>query len=111
MLVAVGVGAAMSVVSEVLLARLTGADAAVVRALAPKSATTPIALGIAEKVGAAAEHPTLDHDLHPNPEQPSLDEARRLLAAAQRFRRTVTRYKNAVIDSLVPLSDHDVDPF
>jgi predicted murein hydrolase (TIGR00659 family) len=54
-LVAVGVGAATSVVSAVLLARLTGADAAVVRALAPKSATTPIALGIAEKIGAAPE--------------------------------------------------------
>jgi hypothetical protein len=58
-----------------------------------------------------AEHPTLDHDLRPDPEPPSLREARRLLAAAQRFRRTVTRYKTAVIDSLVPLRDHDVGPF
>jgi predicted murein hydrolase (TIGR00659 family) len=54
-LVAVSVGAGTSVLLAVLLARYTGADAAVVRALAPKSATTPIALGIAEKVGASPE--------------------------------------------------------
>jgi predicted murein hydrolase (TIGR00659 family) len=54
-LVAVCAGAVTSVGSAVLLARFTGADAAVVRALAPKSATTPIALGIAEKIGGAPE--------------------------------------------------------
>jgi hypothetical protein len=58
-----------------------------------------------------AEHPTLDHDLRPDPEPPSLREARRLIAAARRFRCTVARYKSAVIDSLVPLRDHDDDPF
>jgi hypothetical protein len=58
-----------------------------------------------------AEHPTLDHDLRPDPEPPSLREARRLLAAAQRFRATVARYRNAVIDSLVPTRDPDADPF
>lgn len=54
-LAAVVLGALTSVVSAVLLARLTGADAALARALAPKSATTPIAMGIAEQVGAARE--------------------------------------------------------
>jgi hypothetical protein len=57
-----------------------------------------------------AEHPTLDHDLRLDPEPPSLREARRLLAAAQRFRRSVVRYRNTVIDSLVPRQD-DTDPF
>jgi hypothetical protein len=57
-----------------------------------------------------AEHPTLDHDLRHDPEPPSLREARRLLAAARRFRCTVVRYRNAVIESLVPLRDHS-DPF
>jgi putative effector of murein hydrolase len=54
-LFAVGAGAITSVVSAVCLARWTGADAALTRALALKSATTPIALGIAEKIGAAPE--------------------------------------------------------
>lgn len=54
-LVAIAVGAVTSVVSAVCLARWTGADAALARALAPKSATTPIALGIAEKIGAPPE--------------------------------------------------------
>lgn len=58
-----------------------------------------------------AEHPTLDHYLRLDPEPPSLREARRLIAAAQRFRCTVDRYRNAVIDGLVPLRDHDADPF
>lgn len=57
-----------------------------------------------------AEHPTLDHDLQPDPEPPSLREARRLLAAAHRFRCTIVRYRNAVIDGLVP-PRHDTDPF
>lgn len=57
-----------------------------------------------------AEHPTLNHDLRPDPEPPSLREARRLLAAAHRFRGVVARYRAAVLDSLVPLRD-DTDPF
>jgi hypothetical protein len=57
-----------------------------------------------------AEHPTLDHDLRPDPEPPSLREARRLIAAAHRFRCTILRYRNAVIDGLLPLRD-DTDPF
>lgn len=57
-----------------------------------------------------AEHPTLDHELRPDPEPPSLREARRLIAAAHRLRSTVARYRNAVIDSLVPLLDN-TDPF
>jgi hypothetical protein len=57
-----------------------------------------------------AEHPTLDHDLRADPELSSLREARRLIAAANRFRGTVARYREAVIRSLVPLRD-DTDPF
>ena len=57
-----------------------------------------------------AEHPTLGHDLRPDPEPPSLREARRLIAAAHRFRGTLTRYRGAVIDSLVA-PGHDADPF
>jgi hypothetical protein len=57
-----------------------------------------------------AEHPTLDHDLRPDPEPLSLREARRLIAAAHRLRCTVARYRNAVIDSLVPRRD-DNEPF
>jgi hypothetical protein len=56
------------------------------------------------------EHPTLGHDLQPDPEPPSLLEARRLLAAAHRFRCAVIRYRDTVVDSLVPLRD-DSDPF
>jgi hypothetical protein len=58
-----------------------------------------------------AEHPTLDHDLRSDPDPPTLREARRLIAAARRFRCTVARYRRAVIDSLAPLRDHDTDPF
>ena len=57
-----------------------------------------------------AEHPTLDHDLRPDPEPLSLREARRLIAAAHRLRCTVARYRNAVIDSLIPRPD-DNEPF
>lgn len=57
-----------------------------------------------------AEHPTLEHDLRPDPEPPSLREARRLIAAAHRLRCAVTRYRNAVIDCLVPRRD-DNEPF
>ena len=52
-----------------------------------------------------AEHPTLDHDLRPDPEPLSLREARRLIAAAHRLRCTVVNYRNAVLDSLVPRRD------
>ena len=61
-------------------------------------------------VALLAEHPTLDHELRPDPEPPSLREARRLIAAAQRFRSTIVRYRSAVIDSLAPARD-DTDPF
>ena len=57
-----------------------------------------------------AEHPTLDHDLRHDPEPPSLREARRLIAAAKRCRCIVARYRDAVIDSIVPSRD-DTDPF
>jgi hypothetical protein len=57
-----------------------------------------------------AEHPTLDHDLRHDPEPLSLREARRLIAAAHRLRCTVARYRNAVLDSLVPRRD-DNEPF
>lgn len=57
-----------------------------------------------------AEHPTLDHDLRPDPEPPSLREARRLLAAAHRLRATLDRYRTTVIDSIAPQPD-DSDPF
>jgi hypothetical protein len=81
-------------------------------AAAPELATLAL-LETALTVCAAAllaEHPTLDHELHPDPEPPSLREARRLIAAAHRFRGTVARYRSAVIDSLVPLRD-PTDPF
>lgn len=52
MLVALVVGSISAIVSAVLLARLVGLDATTVRALAPKSATAPIAMGTAEAVGA-----------------------------------------------------------
>lgn len=52
-----------------------------------------------------AEHPTLDHDLRPDPEPTSLREARRLIAAAHRFRCNIIRYRNAVVDSLIPPPD------
>ena len=58
-----------------------------------------------------AEHPTLGHHLRPDPEPPSLREARRLLAAVHRSRGTVARYRKAVLDGLVPLRDHDADLF
>ena len=57
-----------------------------------------------------AEHPTLGHDLRPHPEPPSLREARRLIAAAHRFRGTIARYRSAVTDSLVA-PHHDANPF
>jgi hypothetical protein len=58
-----------------------------------------------------AEHPTLGHDLRPDPEPPSLREARRLLAAAQRLLGTVARYRDAVVNSLIIKPHCDSDPF
>ena len=59
-----------------------------------------------------AEHPTLRHELRPDPEPPSLREARRLVAATHRFHRAIARYRNAVLDVLVPpADDHDSWPF
>jgi len=51
MAVAVPVGAAVSVVSVVLLARWTGADEVLVRTLSPKAATTPVSIALSETVG------------------------------------------------------------
>lgn len=52
MLAALVVGSVTAIVSAVLLARAFGLDAVTARALAPKSATTPIAMGTAEVIGA-----------------------------------------------------------
>ncbi len=52
MLAALVVGSVTAIVSAVLLARLFGLDRAAILALAPKSSTAAIAMGIAEKVGA-----------------------------------------------------------
>lgn len=51
LLVAVGVGAVVSVTSAVLLARVLGADEVLERTLAPKAATTPVAIALAEEFG------------------------------------------------------------
>ena len=48
---AVLAGSVVAAVSAMLLARLLGAPRAVVLSLAPKSVTTPIAMGIAEQIG------------------------------------------------------------
>lgn len=45
------VGSLTGILSAVLFARLFGADRALMATLAPKSVTTPIAMGIAEKTG------------------------------------------------------------
>jgi predicted murein hydrolase (TIGR00659 family) len=50
-LVSLGVGSVVGVVSAVGTALLLGASGAVVRSLAPRAVTTPIAIGIAERVG------------------------------------------------------------
>jgi predicted murein hydrolase (TIGR00659 family) len=52
MLAALAVGSLTAIASAVLLAQAFGLDAATVRALAPKSATAPIAMGTAETIGA-----------------------------------------------------------
>lgn len=50
-LAALLVGAVVAAVSAVELAALLGADRTVLLSLAPKSVTTPVAMGIAEKLG------------------------------------------------------------
>ena len=50
-LVSVAVGSVVGVVSAVGTAVMLGASAVVVRSLAPRAVTTPIAMGIAERVG------------------------------------------------------------
>lgn len=50
-LVSLAVGSIVGVVSAVGTAALLGASAVVVRSLAPRAVTTPIAIGIAERVG------------------------------------------------------------
>ncbi|RAI42492.1 LrgB family protein [Rhodoplanes roseus] len=52
MVTALVVGSVTAIVSAVVLARTLGLDASTARALAPKSATTPIAMGTAEAIGA-----------------------------------------------------------
>jgi putative effector of murein hydrolase len=47
-------GSLTAAVSAMLLARLFGAPRAIVLSLAPKSVTTPIAMGIAEQIGGQA---------------------------------------------------------
>ncbi|WP_237067850.1 LrgB family protein [Microbulbifer guangxiensis] len=54
LLVTLAVGAALAPAAGVLIALLLGAAEPVALALAGKAVTTPIALGLAEKVGAAA---------------------------------------------------------
>jgi predicted murein hydrolase (TIGR00659 family) len=51
MLIALVVGSLTAIVSAVLLAQALGLDRAATLALAPKSATAAIAMGIAEKIG------------------------------------------------------------
>jgi predicted murein hydrolase (TIGR00659 family) len=51
MLAALAAGSTTAIVSAVAVARLLGASTATVSSMAPKSATTPIAMGISEHVG------------------------------------------------------------
>ncbi len=51
MLAAVAVGAAVSIASAVLLARALGADEELERTLAPKAATTPVAIAVTDALG------------------------------------------------------------
>ncbi len=51
MLVAVAVGAVVSISSAVLLARVLGADEALEKTLATKAATTPVAIALTESLG------------------------------------------------------------
>lgn len=50
-LTSVFVGAVVGIVSVMLIGKLMGADATLIATLQPKSVTTPIAMGIAEKAG------------------------------------------------------------
>lgn len=50
-LTSVFVGAIVGIVSVILIGKLMGADPALIATLQPKSVTTPIAMGIAEKAG------------------------------------------------------------
>jgi predicted murein hydrolase (TIGR00659 family) len=47
-------GSVVASVSAMLIARLLGADRTIILSLAPKSVTTPIAMGIAEQIGGQA---------------------------------------------------------
>lgn len=49
--VALGAGSATAAAAAILVARALGADRATLLSLAPKSATAPVAMGIAEKLG------------------------------------------------------------
>ena len=50
-LTSVFVGAIVGIVSVIIIGKLMGADQALIATLQPKSVTTPIAMGIAEKAG------------------------------------------------------------
>lgn len=52
MLAALGVGSVTAVVSAVMLGRLFGLQGTTLLALAPKSATAAVAIGVAEQIGA-----------------------------------------------------------
>ena len=56
MLVALLVGSITAMASAVLIARVCGVDSAILLSLIPKSATAPVAIGVAEALGGA---PTL----------------------------------------------------
>ena len=49
--VGLGVGVVVAMISALLIAWLLGASPATIASLAPKSVTTPVAMGIAEKIG------------------------------------------------------------
>lgn len=53
-LTAIGVGSIVGVTTAVLIAAGMGASAEVAKTLAPRSVTTPIAIGIAERIGGIA---------------------------------------------------------
>ena len=52
--IAILIGSVVGILSAAGLARWLGADPGVIASLAPKSVTTPIAIGIAENIGGAA---------------------------------------------------------
>lgn len=54
LLIALGVGATTGIVSAVLMGRIFGLGERTLLSLAPKSITTPIAMGVSEQVGGAA---------------------------------------------------------